>query len=58
MARLLWLLGLVIIALFGMYQLTGEPIWRQRAMAVVRGAVVVLMLVVGWFVLRRAAVFI
>ena len=39
-------------------ELTGQPVWRQRAMTCAQWGVVLALGVVGFFVLRRAAVFI
>jgi hypothetical protein len=56
------LLTLLLIGSFGicmvLHTLTGEAIWRQRAMQILKWAVVLGLSVVGLFVLRRAAVFI
>ncbi|MGE5450451.1 MAG: hypothetical protein ACM3VZ_01235 [Acidobacteriota bacterium] len=55
---LVMVLGLGFVLSMGMFTLSGEPIWRQRAMQILKWAVVLGLCVVGLFVLRRAAVFI
>ena len=51
-------LGLGFLLSMGLFSLTGNPIWRQRAMQILKWAVVTVLCVVVLFVLRRAAVFI
>lgn len=50
--------GGAFLACMAMYTLSGEPIWRQRAMQVLRWLVVAVLLLIGLFVLRRGAMFI
>ena len=40
-----------------MFKLTDEPIWRQRATQIGKWGVVLGLIVIGLFVLRRGAVF-
>ena len=40
-----------------MHTLTGEAIWRQRALQVLRWAVVLALVFFGLLILRRAAIF-
>lgn len=51
-------LGLGFLLCMGMFTLSGDAIWRQRANQFLKWAVVLGLIVVGLFVLRRAAVFI
>ena len=55
-AALFLVLG--FLACMGLFRLTGQPVWRQRAMTCAQWGVVLALGVVGFFVLRRAAVFI
>lgn len=41
-----------------LYRVTGQPVWRQRAMGVLKWGVVGGLLFFGFIILRRAAVFI
>ena len=40
------------------HTLTGDAIWRQRAMQLLKWGVVLALIFFGFFILRRAAVFI
>ncbi|MCC7544563.1 MAG: hypothetical protein RLZZ369_672 [Pseudomonadota bacterium] len=51
-------MGLGFLLSMGLFALTGNTVWRQRAMQILKWAVVAGLCVVGLFVLRRAAVFI
>ncbi|HET6789649.1 MAG TPA: hypothetical protein VFH49_16925 [Aquabacterium sp.] len=51
-------MGLGFLLCMGMFTLSGEPVWRQRAIQILKWAVVLGLCFVGLFVLRRAAVFI
>jgi hypothetical protein len=46
------------VACMAMHRVTGDAIWRQRAMEIVKWAVVAGLLGFGAVILRRAAVFI
>jgi len=56
--------GLTLLLVFGFvlsmtaHTLTGEAIWRQRAMQVLKWGVVLALVFFGALILRRAAVFI
>lgn len=54
-AALLIFLGFLVC--MALYTLTGNPVWRQRAMVPVKWGVVVLMAFAAMWVLRRAALF-
>ncbi|MBI3381441.1 MAG: hypothetical protein HY019_05480 [Aquabacterium sp.] len=41
-----------------LHTLTGDAIWRQRAMQLLKWGVVLALVFFGFFILRRAAVFI
>ncbi len=53
-------LGLVagFVVCMVLHRSTGNPIWRQRAMEILKWGVVLGLLGFGGFILRRAAVFI
>jgi hypothetical protein len=51
-------LGLGFLLCMGAFTLTGEPVWRQRALLALRWGVVLGLLFFGLLILRRAAVFI
>lgn len=53
----LLLIGGFVICMV-LHTLTGEPIWRQRAMQVLKWGVVLGLSFFGLLILRRAAVFI
>lgn len=55
---LVTVLGLGFLLSMAMFTLSGEPIWRQRAMQILKWAVVVGLCFFGLLILRRAAVFI
>ncbi|TBO31226.1 hypothetical protein EYS42_08235 [Aquabacterium lacunae] len=52
-------LGLVLAFVFCviMGRLTGQPVWRERGMNVLKWGVVLAMIAFGGFILRRAALF-
>ncbi len=56
--------GLTLLLVFGFvlsmaaHTLTGDAIWRQRAMQLLKWGVVLALIFFGSFILRRAAVFI
>jgi hypothetical protein len=56
------LLGLLLVGSFVvsmlLHTLTGDAVWRQRAMQVLKWGVVLGLIVMGAFVLRRGAMFI
>ncbi|MBI5926119.1 MAG: hypothetical protein HY836_11020 [Aquabacterium sp.] len=62
MGTIFRLLALLLIGGFGicmvLHVLTGQAIWRQRAMQALKWGVVLGLCFVGFFILRRAAVFI
>ncbi len=62
MGAIFRLLALLLIGSFGicmvLHVLTGQAIWRQRAMQVLKWGVVLGLSFFGLFILRRAAVFI
>ncbi|HYR26320.1 MAG TPA: hypothetical protein VEQ09_10855 [Aquabacterium sp.] len=51
-------LALAFLLCMTVFTVSGEPVWRQRAMLALRWLVVLGLGVIGLFVLRRAAVFI
>jgi len=53
-------LALVVafVACIVMSRLTGDPVWRQRGMQVLKWGVVLGLIGFGTFILRRAAVFV
>ncbi|HEX5355088.1 MAG TPA: hypothetical protein VFW93_02635 [Aquabacterium sp.] len=62
MGAIFRLLALLLIGSFAicmvLHTLTGEAIWRQRAMQALKWGVVLGLSFFGLFILRRAAVFI
>ncbi|HET8871084.1 MAG TPA: hypothetical protein VFM48_11585 [Aquabacterium sp.] len=55
---LVTILGLGFLLSMGMFTLSGDLVWRQRAMQILKWAVVVGLCFFGLLILRRAAVFI
>ncbi len=55
---LILMMALAFLLCMAAFTVTRQPIWRQRAIAIVRWTVVLGLGFVGLLVLRRAAVFI
>lgn len=52
------ILALVFLLCMAAFTITGEPVWRQRAMLALKWGVVLGLCFFGLIILRRAAVFI
>ena len=50
-------MGLAFVVCVFMGRTTGDPIWRQRGMNILKWGVVLGMIAFGGFILRRAALF-
>ncbi|MEY4428698.1 MAG: hypothetical protein RLZZ182_1387 [Pseudomonadota bacterium] len=51
-------MGLAFVLCVVMGRTTGDPVWRQRGMNILKWGVVLALIAFGGIILRRAAVFI